>query len=269
MNSASKVTSSRVIELNNVAASFICEGNFSQAINELKLALKESRQQIVSNTASGADGAASSFALTSGVVQQHPQQPRKTLDDHMKASSSTSTRTEDDCTMMLDFNNIDTCFIYRRPISVSHVPDVDIESNIVSSAAILFNMALSYHLAADSLLTSHEGYYGGGDNDTNCLRRSYLLKAAKLYEYGYIMEREELSFSSPLYTMATINNMAVVYQSLNDHASSQGLFQNLLSTIMFLLTCGESDCVGSSNFDGFLRNVTKLLGTRSPAAAAA
>ena len=264
-------------ELNNVAASFICEGNFSQAINELKLALTESRQQIVSNTPSCAASTTLPFASTSGVAPHPQQQQRKTLDDHMKAS----TRTEYD-SMMLDCqdddcvrvekscssnnnNNNDTCFIYRRPISVSPVSDADVESNIVASAAILFNMALSYHLAADSLL-SHKSY--GGDNDTNCRRRSYLLKAAKLYEYGYIMEREELSFSSPLYTMATVNNMAVVYQSLNDHASSQGLFQNLLSTIMFLLTCGESACVGSSNFDGFIRNVSKFIGTRPTAAAA-
>jgi hypothetical protein len=48
-----------------------------------------------------------------------------------------------------------------------------------------------------------------------------------------------------------INNLAVIYQQLDEKETARKFFQQLLSTLMFLVDCGEMQ---ASQFDGFLIN---------------
>ena len=275
-NAPAYFSTNSVAHHNNVAVALINCGNLEQAIIGLKNALKVSKERIVSTNYQEGEGSTSNSNGTTAQQQQEEQQEKiMSLDDHMRRS----TVSEDVEYTMADADNGDTtCYLYRRPISIctdtsSSSPSTseltacdNLENDIIVSATVLFNLALSYQLLA-------------AKEEDRRLCLGYLQKAVKLYEYGYTMQRDELPSqrSNPLYMLATINNMAVAYQCLNAHDASQGLFQHMLSTIMFLVEGGiSSDIVvvegnGSVNghvFDGFLRNLSHFVGERPTAAAA-
>jgi tetratricopeptide (TPR) repeat protein len=136
-------------------------------------------------------------------------------------------------------------YIYQRAISIPLTP---CEPAVLSSVIIIFNLALAYQLAA-------------GDSDK---RSSYLRKAAKLYELAYNLHNEE-NFESATFCMACINNLGLIYEELHDTITAQKCFQHVLSTLMFLVDCGETN---GSQLDGFFRNTSHLICQKTTAAAA-
>jgi tetratricopeptide (TPR) repeat protein len=145
-------------------------------------------------------------------------------------------------------------FMYRRAICINDAAEdttYSYESRVVVTAVIIFNLALAYQLAAA--------------NTTNGNDR-YLRKAAKLYKLAIRMPHEEQLESSTLFSMTCINNVGLVYQDLRDIVAAQKCFEHLLSTLMFLVDCGETDVV--PDMDGFFMNTSHLVVTQTSAAAA-
>ncbi len=80
------------------------------------------------------------------------------------------------------------------------------------------------------------------------------------------MSHEEQLESSTLFSMTCINNVGLIYQDLRDIVAAQKCFEHLLSTLMFLVDCAETDVV--PDMDGFFMNTSHLVVKQTSTAAA-
>lgn len=136
-------------------------------------------------------------------------------------------------------------------IPVLHQDKQSLRDNVKLSFVILYNIALAHHLIAIQ--------------DVNCTRK--FLKAKALYELVYSIQINEELEISPLQSMAISNNLGQIHLSLGDEERSRSCFEHLLSDIVSLNACEESDSVG--NLDGFIGNVLLLFLKSAPTAPAA
>jgi hypothetical protein len=154
--------------------------------------------------------------------------------------------------------DIEHHFLYRQAIRIP--PTMVLESThrsaIMGSSVVIFNLALAHQLTA-----MEEG---------NKLRETMLGKALKLYELGFnmVQQKEYADEPNTMYILATVNNSGLAHQHLNDRHTATKCFNALMSTLMYLIDCGEGDS-NNWDFEGFLRNATKVdLQAAFPAAAA-
>jgi tetratricopeptide (TPR) repeat protein len=174
-----------------------------------------------------------------GEAYEHHQPVKTSLDQFMTQSPAIQAKTSNE-----DENGK---YLYRQAI---HIP-LTIESNYQVSimVMIIFNFALAHQLSAV---------------DSN-KKKSKLRKAAKLYEISFNLQRDENFEKNVVFTMATVNNMGLICHKLNDGETANKCFEHLLSTLMFLIDCGEGDVY---ELDGFLLNVFNLIYEPCNAAAA-
>jgi hypothetical protein len=85
-----------------------------------------------------------------------------------------------------------------------------------------------------------------------------------LYWLAYNFQQEESLKGNALFTMAVINNLAVIYKQLD---KARNCFQYVLSTLMLPVDCDGGE-VRASQFDGFLKYASYLICQPSVAAAA-
>ena len=144
--------------------------------------------------------------------------------------------------------------IFRDPIYVSSgLPRSELDRCELLSYVILYNLALSYHLRAM-------------DEEEDHLRNAYLDKALTLYEHAHhILSSQEIDVSL-LHTMAIASNLGHIHHVIGDEQRAELCFQHLLSTILYVVDCGEGAKIKS--LDGFFRNVMPLICTSSSAPAA-
>jgi hypothetical protein len=112
------------------------------------------------------------------------------------------------------------------------------------SCIVIFNLAIAYHLQGDS---------------------ESLVRALKLYELSFNLQRDQQFDNNILFILATINNLGSIHKQLKDEHSSQICFEHVLSTLMYLTDCGKAnDC----HLDGFFRNISGVVskGCAAPAA---
>ena len=115
--------------------------------------------------------------------------------------------------------------------------------------AVLYNLALSYHL--------------------NALETRDLQSLTQALSYYQIAYRVVVSgTSAPLpQVMAIFNNIGHVHRLLHDEDNAKSCFQHLLSVMMLVQQTGEIDRI--KKWDGFFSNVTGLIGEGpNPASAA-
>lgn len=128
----------------------------------------------------------------------------------------------------------------------------NLDSKCIPSV-LIFNLALAHQLSTKD-----------SDKRLDCLK-----KAKKLYELAYncqgTHEATELD-SSMLFIMATVNNLGLIHNELNDHETSRKCFDHLLSVAMFLVDSKTTQ--HTDHIDAFLRNVTIANSDNCPAAAA-
>lgn len=167
--------------------------------------------------------------------------------DFVRSTSSSFERT---------FENGGICSgsIFCDPICMASVlPSEELEKCEVLSYVILYNLALSYHLR-------------GMDEEEHHLKVAYLQKALTLYEHAHhILSSQDIELSL-LHTMAIASNLGHIHHVVGDEQRAQMCFQHLLSTILYVVDCGEGSKI--ETFDGFFRNVMSLICTSSPAPAA-
>ena len=149
-------------------------------------------------------------------------------------------------------------FVFQSPILVGYAatacldgPD-DFNSLVKFSAAILFNLALSYHLAA---MVMPRDTTPTKDRQARLLR-----KALTFYKLAYTMMQDTCN-DGVTETMAISNNLGHVQLTVGDETKAQQCYEHLLSTIMFVSDAGGRNSV--PHFDGFFQSVQTMVLGRS------
>lgn len=225
-------------EINNIAVKQMESGDIDGAIATFTVAVRASKQLMVKSRDEEED-----------LKTQDGTSDEQKLDNLMRISHP-----DNDSMDCREEMAQDQCYMYRRAIQVTEddIED-DYESRIVLSVVILFNLALSNHLSAEM-------------EDDETRKSLKLRKAAKLYEMTYNLHQDASIGLNPLFLLATVNNLGVIYQTMNQQETAQELFRTLLSTILFLTDCGEGKVV--SEFGGFFQNVSGFIFSECTAAAA-
>jgi tetratricopeptide (TPR) repeat protein len=212
------------MRLNNRGAQFINAGKYESAISTLVKALKLSERVAVSEACS-CQHCNLDYCMTLGTSQPAPR------------LLSQETFCHNACQQQQPEN----VYIYERPILVSkqsmegeHCPGV------ILSLIIIFNLALAHHLSAMQ-------------NNTD---RKLLQKALHLYELAYQLQREEDHNGSLRFTMIVANNLGQIHRAVKNESKHQQCLEHLLSTMMYLVDSRVRLCM---EFDGFLRNASKLI----------
>jgi hypothetical protein len=144
--------------------------------------------------------------------------------------------------------------IFRDPICMaSGLPQAERDTCEVLSYVILYNLALSHHLR-------------GMENEEEYLKVAYLEKALTLYEHAHHILSSQAIDLSLLHSMAIASNLGHIHHVIGDEEKAQMCFQHLLSTILYIVDCGEGAKI--ETLDGFFRIVMPLICNSSPAPAA-
>ncbi|CAB9515612.1 expressed unknown protein [Seminavis robusta] len=131
----------------------------------------------------------------------------------------------------------------------------DFHSLVKFSSSILFNLALSYHLAAMEHASSNEQKM-----------KRLLQKALTFYKLAYTMMQDTKN-NGVMETMAIANNLGHVQLTVGDSDKARQCYEHLLSTIMFVADTGDRNSI--PQFDGFFHSVQAVVlpfGTTAQAA---
>jgi hypothetical protein len=150
-------------------------------------------------------------------------------------------------------NNDDgTGFIYRNPVRLT-----ESDSEMATSAVLIFNIAICHHLLA---LDSFE------INRRNSIKR--LRGALKLYELAFHMHSKEGTEGMSLnFSLALINNCAKCYEILGSASKAQRFYDHMLSSLMMLIENGEAQKL--DQLEGYLLNASRLILSKDVVAPAA
>jgi hypothetical protein len=94
------------------------------------------------------------------------------------------------------------------------------------------------------------------NNNTKKIKKLFL-RSRKLYELSFEMHLDESCDVNLLFTLALINNLGLVYYTLNEQKRSQTCFKNMFSTMMYLMDTNESSTI--KEWDGLISNVMDIL----------
>lgn len=116
------------------------------------------------------------------------------------------------------YSEDDKVVVYQHPIQIPETLESSIEYCSLVSTAITFNLALANHLS--------------GVQSKN---KATLETAARLYEYGFSLERiRGRFFVSPLFLVSILNNLGHLHRTVEDLDRSAKCFRQLLSTLLYL-----------------------------------
>jgi tetratricopeptide (TPR) repeat protein len=226
------------VRFNNSGVCAMEAGDFEESIRSLTCALKACKGSLVEDE----NGMAPPSGHECSLIDQCMLRPIP--------SSSISKGIEDP-----ESNNVSS-IIYRCAV---HMPEEAAVTNqntshTMSSAIIMFNMALAHHLS--------------GIEEASLGKQR---KAIKLYTFTYDLLKDAECARSPslqLFAMACINNLGQLYQSLGEQQIAEGYYQHMLSVLILLIDSGEG--IGRE-FTCFLQNASHalLMGSSHTSAAAA
>eukprot|EP00529_Nitzschia_sp_RCC80_P026618 CAMPEP_0113454416 /NCGR_PEP_ID=MMETSP0014_2-20120614/7851_1 /TAXON_ID=2857 /ORGANISM="Nitzschia sp." /LENGTH=279 /DNA_ID=CAMNT_0000345819 /DNA_START=597 /DNA_END=1436 /DNA_ORIENTATION=- /assembly_acc=CAM_ASM_000159 len=168
--------------------------------------------------------------------------------------------------------------LYRSPLRISDVANFEHnDPTVEASIAVIFNLALTYHLKGLSMIRDGVDYHcqkqldgfeslNGYSSSNNSNRPDVAMyQAATLYELAYsIFQQEQLDIHAE-FSMAMINNLGHAYRTRGDISKSDECFRYLLSTHLFLQSYGRTDCMRT---DEFIASVSHLILKDSTAPAA-
>merc|ERR1712238_341102 len=136
--------------------------------------------------------------------------------------------------------------------------DVVDELSLYSSAffskflmIVMYNLALTLHLHALSLSASVSSSSNSSTTATATTIKhikKLFLRSRKLYELAFEMHLD--ADVDLLFTLALINNLGLIYYTVNEKDRSTTCFKNMFSTMMYLMDSNESQSV--KEWDGLL-----------------
>lgn len=235
------------MEWNNRAASLVANGDCESAITCLTALLREVKSMIISlddpmviadDASSSSHVATCSFDVASMNKSSHFQE------------------------IMEQGGNCPGS-IFRAPIVLTPSPprEIDRKDEIpynyeFLSYVILYNLGLAHHMR------------GMEERDGSVKQGIFLQKAVMLYESAHqLLSREKFNLSL-LHDMAIASNLGHIHYILGDADRASLCFQHLLSTMVYVMHCDESNGVASCVMGTFISNVMPFL-YRSTSAAAA
>ena len=86
---------------------------------------------------------------------------------------------------------------------------------------------------------------------------------------AYSLATRDVMDTTIYQTMAIVNNLGHIHFITNNLEFSAQCFENLLSTLMFVMDCGDQNMLASEHIDGFLSNVLPLMNSNGCTSAAA
>mmetsp|Transcript_54170 Transcript_54170/g.58746 ORF Transcript_54170/g.58746 Transcript_54170/m.58746 type:complete len:153 (-) Transcript_54170:14-472(-) len=142
---------------------------------------------------------------------------------------------------------------------------------------VMYNLALTLHLQAISLISS-----SSSSSNTKTKRSSdrkkikkLLVRSRTLYELSFDMHLENIDVEQEectLFTLALTNNLGLIYQITKDTKKCTSCFQNMFSTMMYLLDSSQqyhdegSSSVQSNHrkeWNGLFSNAMDILFTHT------
>jgi len=139
---------------------------------------------------------------------------------------------------------------------------------------VMYNLALTLHLQAISLASSTTTL----SSSTKCKSKSknkriqkLFIRSKKLYELvlqmhldldSTIFDYDDDDDDDPLFTLALTNNLGLIYRTMNHKVQSETCFENMFSTMMYLLDSDysrESQSIKECTWDGLLSNAMDIL----------
>ncbi len=133
---------------------------------------------------------------------------------------------------------INSGFIYRKcirvPSSYAYNPGFQ-RSQVLLTSIVIFNLALAHHIWA----TQQQEVQEPESMFDSTPRVSMLKKAVKLYELAIQLQEDHAATGEPesyskLFFLSCINNLGNTFRLLGDTASSEKIFQHLLTVLMYL-----------------------------------
>merc|ERR1712238_184144 len=136
---------------------------------------------------------------------------------------------------------------------------------------VMYNLALTLHLHALSLSASVSSSSSNSSSSTtataNTIKhiKKLFLRSRKLYELAFEMHLD--ADVDLLFTLALINNLGLIYYTVNEKDRSTTCFKNMFSTMMYLMDSNESQSI--KEWDGLLSNAMDILKIGNEVAASA
>merc|ERR1712085_160993 len=135
---------------------------------------------------------------------------------------------------------------------------------------VMYNLALTLHLHALSLSASVQSSSSNNSSSTTTATtikyiKKLFLRSRKLYELAFEMHLD--ADVDLLFTLALINNLGLIYYTVNEKDRSTTCFKNMFSTMMYLMDSNESQSI--KEWDGLLSNAMDILKIGNEVAACA
>merc|ERR1712194_82864 len=140
----------------------------------------------------------------------------------------------------------------------------------------MYNLAMTLHLHALSLSSSvHSSSVSSssGNNSSTTLTatttikhiKKLFLRSRNLYELAFEMHVD--ADVDLLFTLALLNNLGLLYYTVNENDRSTTCFKNMFSTMMYLMDSKESHSI--KKWDGLFANAIDILKIGNDVAASA
>jgi len=140
---------------------------------------------------------------------------------------------------------------------------------------VMYNLALTLHLHALSLSSSvHSSSVSSSSGNTSSTTptattikhiKKLFLRSRKLYELAFEMQLD--ADVDLLFTLALLNNLGLIYYTVNENDRSTTCFKNMFSTMMYVMDSKKSHSI--KEWDGLLANAMDILQIRNEVAASA
>mmetsp|Transcript_124373 Transcript_124373/g.175463 ORF Transcript_124373/g.175463 Transcript_124373/m.175463 type:complete len:235 (+) Transcript_124373:55-759(+) len=216
------------ITLNNLGARLIDDGGFEDAIPYLSAAFQSSKRKF------------DEIYAQSGQIPTNMDQRSSTVIDAYMTRDVPGDKNQED-------------FVYTHPIHVP--PEATKASELTIVVATTFNLAVAYHMASR---VHNAACACNGRDDLQAKINSHQLmrQALRLYQYSFRLQRTQAkSTQSPLFFMACINNIGILFQDLGESTQAAECFNHLLALLMYMSSVGSDD---SSYFESFFQNSSRL-----------
>jgi len=146
---------------------------------------------------------------------------------------------------------------------------------------VMYNLALTLHLQAITVISSSLSSNSNTNTNTNTKTKStdrkrikkLFVRSKTLYECAYEMYLDNTVFDvddTPLFYLALTNNLGLIYQTMNETNKCTVCFQNMFSTMMYVLDSSHTYDVDHESivaqsmmkngiWDGLLSNAMDIL----------
>lgn len=234
-----------VIRLNNIGAELIRSGEYRESIVKLGDALRASRQLV---QASDEEEQQQQGQQESSATSTFSWCPR--LLENASRSSLASTPeglvyTQDALTI---------------PVAAAASASIDsYESTTLISSIIMFNLALSHHLAAYNNNSSRTSESSTPSQDATIRKAALLQKASVLYQHCFsCLSKFSTDGDLMLYPMLVLNNMGVCHSALGQNEQAEHYFEALWRFVL-LLPEQQSSGVSPSTVAGASTSELRIL----------